>query len=71
MCYQVFAEGHSRRRQYSDPMTFTLKEQRKWEELFFFLLRSNSHNYPDIQLTIQRARVINDQDDTRKVKPKK
>jgi hypothetical protein len=38
---------------------------------FFFLLRSNSHNYPDIQLTIQRARVINDQDDTRKVKPKK
>jgi hypothetical protein len=35
MCYQVFAEGHSRRRQYSDPMTFTLKEQRKWEELFF------------------------------------
>lgn len=32
------------------------------------MLRGNGYNYPDMQLTIQRARIINDQDGTRKKK---
>ena len=54
-----------------DPLAFTLKEQSKGEELFFVMLWGNGYNYPDKQLTIQRTRVINDQDGTRKKKDRK